>query len=195
MVFLRPSVSHESGPVLLGQGVKLRTPTNNDFSEWAALREESRGFLTPWEPIWPADDLTRSAFRRRIRRYQAEIRADQAYPFFIFRDPDNDLAGGITITNVTRGMTQAATLGYWIGEDFARQGLMSAALRAIVPFAFDTLHLHRLEAACLANNNPSRRLLESAGFQKEGIARGLVRINGRWQDHIVMALLTDDPRP
>ena len=159
------------------------------------MRAQSRGFLTPWEPTWPPDDLTRGAFRRRIRRYQAEIREDHAYPFFIFRLVDGSLVGGLTLSNVTRGMTQSATIGYWMGEAYASRGYMSAALKAVIPFGFDTLGLHRLEAACLPSNAASMRLLEKLGFQKEGLARGLVCINGRWQDHFVFAFVATDPRP
>ena len=158
-------------------------------------RSENRDFLARWGPTWPADDLTRGAFRRRIRRYQAEIREDHAYPFFLFRLDDGTLVGGLTLSNVTRGMTQSATIGYWMGEAHASHGYMSAALKAAIPFGFDTLGLHRLEAACLPGNAPSMRLLEKLGFQREGLARGLVCINGRWQDHIVFALLATDPRP
>ena len=192
MAFLRASLPFET-PVISGVGLFLRTPSLADYSEWAELRAESRAFLTPWEPTWPADDLTRTAFRRRIRRYQSETREDHAYPFFIFRQSDGALLGGITLSNVTRGMTQTATIGYWMGQRHAGQGAMSRAVRAIVPFAFSTLHLHRIEAACLPHNGASMRLLEKVGFRREGLARGLVCINGRWQDHIVFALLSDDP--
>jgi [ribosomal protein S5]-alanine N-acetyltransferase len=92
-------------------------------------------------------------------------------------------------------MTQSATIGYWMGERHAGRGHMTAAVKALVPFAFDRLNLHRLEAACLPHNAASMRLLEKVGFQREGLARGLVCINGRWQDHIRFALLADDPRP
>jgi ribosomal-protein-alanine N-acetyltransferase len=129
------------------------------------------------------------------RRYQGEIREDRAYPFFIFRQADHELLGGITLSNVARGMTQTATLGYWMGERYANQGYMTKSVRAIAPFAFGALNLHRLEAACLPHNSPSIRLLEKVGFRREGLARGLVCINGRWQDHIVFALLTDDLLP
>jgi ribosomal-protein-alanine N-acetyltransferase len=194
MAFLRASTSYES-PVISGQGVFLRMPSLADYPEWAQLRSESRAFLTPWEPTWPADDLTRAAFRRRIRRYQSEIRDDHSYPFFIFSHPESVLVGGVTLSNVTRGMTQTGTLGYWMGERHAGHGLMTQAVRALVPFAFSALRLHRLEAACLEHNRVSMRLLERVGFQREGLARGLVCINGRWQDHIVYALLSDDPLP
>jgi ribosomal-protein-alanine N-acetyltransferase len=194
MAFLRATSPHES-PVIAGEGLFLRTPSLADYPVWAELRTESRAFLTPWEPTWPADDLTRTAFRRRIRRYLTEIREDHAYPFFIFRQSDYTLLGGITLSNVTRGMTQTATIGYWMGERHAGRGGMTRAVRALTPFAFGTLHLHRLEAACLPHNSASMRLLEKVGFRREGLARGLVCINGRWQDHIVFALLSDDPVP
>lgn len=192
MAFLRSSPTFDT-PFIAGTKVFLRSPSIADYSEWARLRTESRTFLTPWEPTWPADDLTRAAFRRRIRRYHSEIRDDHAYPFFVFRDEDDVLLGGITLSNVTRGMTQTATIGYWMGERHAHKGYMSDAVAALIPFAFRTLRLHRLEAACLAHNGASIRLLERLGFQREGLARGLVKIDGRWQDHIVFAILSDDP--
>lgn len=195
MVFLRVPAAHEPGPVITGEGITLRTPNLADFSDWITIRADSRAFLTPWEPAWPVDDLTRGAFRRRIRRYHAEIREDHAYPFFLFRLDDGALIGGLTLSNVTRGMTQSATIGYWMGEAYASHGYMTAALKAIIPFGFDTLGLHRLEAACLPGNTASMRLLQNLGFQNEGLARGLVCINGRWQDHIVYASLATDPRP
>jgi ribosomal-protein-alanine N-acetyltransferase len=191
MAFLRATTPLES-PIIAGEGVYMRPPNLADYSTWAELRAESRAFLTPWEPTWPADDLTRSAFRRRIRRYQDEIRDDHAYPFFIFRQADQILLGGITLSNVTRGMTQTATLGYWMGERYANRGYMTRAVRALAPFAFGALRLHRLEAACLPHNVASMQLLEKLGFKREGLARGLVCIAGRWQDHIVYALLADD---
>jgi ribosomal-protein-alanine N-acetyltransferase len=192
MAFLRTSLPYEA-PVLAGDGVYLRTPSLADYADWARLRAESRAFLTPWEPAWPADDLTRTAFRRRVRRYQLEIREDRAYPFFIFRHADFELLGGVTMSSVTRGMTQSATLGYWMGERHAGKGNMTRALRALLPFAFGTLGLHRVEAACLPHNRASISLLEKVGFQREGLARGLVCINGTWQDHIVFARLAGDP--
>jgi len=191
MAFLRVTAPYEM-PVIPGPGLFLRMPSLGDYPAWARLRAESRAFLTPWEPTWPADDLTRTAFRRRIRRYHAEVREDRAYPFFIFRQNDYVLLGGITLSNVTRGMTQTATIGYWMGERFSNHGHMSAAVSALTPFAFTALRLHRLEAACLPHNHASMRLLEKVGFRREGLARGLVCINGRWQDHIVFALLSED---
>ena len=194
MAFLRTVVPY-STPVLGDSRVVLRYPTMADHTAWAVLRAESRAFLSPWEPVWASDDLTRTAFRRRLRRYQREIREGTGYPFLVFAAPEMVLVGGLTLSHVVRGVTQSCSLGYWIGERYARRGLMSAAVRAVLPFAFDTLRLHRVEAACLPHNAPSIRLLEKTGFTREGYARRYLCIDGRWQDHLLYAIVSDDPRP
>jgi ribosomal-protein-alanine N-acetyltransferase len=192
MAFFRTVSSSEILPAIAGYGVTLRVPQSGDFAEWAALREASRSFLVPWEPTWPADDLTRSAFRRRLKRYAEDLRSDLAYAFLIFRSADNALVGGVTLANIRRGVAQAGSIGYWIGAPFARKGYMTAAMRGLVPFCFGTLRLHRLEAACIPSNAASVRLLEKTGFQREGYARRYLCINGIWQDHLLYARLKDD---
>ncbi|MBX6328174.1 MAG: GNAT family N-acetyltransferase [Pseudolabrys sp.] len=192
MVFFRTVNLNETTPVISAGGVTLRLPQSGDYHAWANLREQSREFLTPWEPVWPSDDLTRAAFRRRLKRYLEDQRNDVAYAFLVFRDDDNALVGGLTIANIRRGVAQAGSIGYWIGAPFARQGYMTAALRALIPFAFNTLRLHRLEAACIPSNTASIRLLEKTGFRREGYARGYLCINGQWQDHLLYARLQDD---
>ncbi|MDJ1157860.1 GNAT family protein [Chelatococcus sp. SYSU_G07232] len=193
MVLFRFTPANESLPVVRGEGVYLRAPQMADYEAWASLREASRAFLEPWEPIWPADDLTRPAFRRRVRRYAEEIRSDMAYPFFLFREADGVLLGGLTLGLVRRGVAQACTLGYWMGAAYARQGYMTHGVRAATRFAFSELGLRRIEAACLPSNEASIRLLEKAGFTREGYARRYLCIAGSWQDHLLYALLRDDP--
>ena len=193
MAFFRTATFAEALPAIEGEGVTLRQPQMSDHPEWAALRAKSRAFLEPWEPVWPADDLTRGAFRRRLKRYAEDQRSDQAYSFFIFRSADEVLVGGITLSNVRRGVAQAGSIGYWMGQSYARQGLMSVALRALIVFSFSGLRLHRLEAACITTNVASIRLLEKSGFQREGYARQYLCINGIWQDHLLYARLKDDP--
>ena len=193
MALLRSMGKAEDSSLIEGRGLCLRHPTMQDFEEWATLRHQSRDFLAPWEPTWPLDDLTRTAFRRRIRRYTKDIREDTAYPFFVYRSGDGHLVGGCTISNVRRGVTQSCSLGYWVGARYARQGFMSEAVRALVPYAFYDLRLNRVEAACLPNNEASQRLLRGVGFSEEGYARKYLRINGVWQDHLLFALVKGDP--
>jgi ribosomal-protein-alanine N-acetyltransferase len=193
MAFFRSVSWSDTPPDIEGAGVFLRVPQMADFSEWASLREQSRAFLAPWEPEWPADDLTRGAFRNRLRRYAHEMQEDSGYSFLIFRTDNHGLLGGVTLSNVRRGVAQSANLGYWIGAEHARQGYMSAAVAALIPFAHGQLRLRRIEAACLPENAVSVRLLEKLGFQREGYARQYLCIAGKWQDHLLYARLSSDP--
>jgi len=182
-------------PAIQGDGVYLRPCLMRDYAEWAALREQSRAFLTPWEPLWPHDDLTRTAYRYRVRRHAEEAARDESYAFFLFREEDDRLVGGLSLGHVRRGVSQSATLGYWMGEPFAGLGLMGRAVRATLAYAFKYQGLHRIEAACLPNNEPSKRLLERVGFHPEGYARAYLSINGQWRDHLLFAMLDSDPHP
>lgn len=193
MALFRLGSQPENANFIRGEGIYLRPGEMRDFDQWSWLRDISRDFLTPWEPTWPADDLTRTAFRRRLRRHQDEIDRDEAYPFFIFRQQDDALLGGLTLGQIRRGVAQSGTLGYWMGKPHAGKGYMAKAVRAAAGFAFATLRLHRLEAACVPTNEASIRLLEGVGFTREGYARAFLRINGQWQDHILFALIETDP--
>lgn len=194
MALLRTNSPSDFGPIIESERVMLRAPQMSDYPAWAELRASSREFLMPWEPLWAMDELTRASFRRRVRHYQRDLREDIGYALFIYSVATGGLVGGLTLCNVRRGVTQSCTLGYWIGAEHAQQGYMTAAVRAVVPFVFDSLDLHRLEAACLPTNTASVRLLEKTGFKSEGLARRYLRINGGWQDHLLYALLDSDAR-
>lgn len=181
---------------IIGEGVYLRPSELRDFPEWAALREQSRAFLTPWEPVWPIDDLTRTSFRFRVRRHAEEMARDEAYSFLLFREEDNVMLGGLSFGYVRRGVSQSASLGYWMGAPYAGKGYMTRAADAACRYMVERQGLHRIEAACLPTNEPSRRLLERVGFRQEGYARSYLNINGEWRDHLLFALLdTDVLRP
>jgi ribosomal-protein-alanine N-acetyltransferase len=187
---LTRSVSPE--PLLRGEGLYLRPATATDFSSWSRLRAASRAFLEPWEPTWPDDDLTQAAFRRRLRRQDEDIARDEAYAFLIFDQTSDELVGGITLGGVRRGVSQSGTLGYWMGAPHAGKGRMTRAVAAAVEFAFLKLRLHRVEAACIPDNAPSIALLERNRFQREGYARGYLKIDGAWRDHVLFALVESD---
>lgn len=184
-------ISSDQGLVLEGAGVRLRPPRMADFAAWSSLRSESAEFLRPWEPAWPEDDLTRTAFRRRLSVYSRDLELGQGFPFLVFRETDHRLVGGLTLSNIRRGIAQTATLGYWIGARYARSGHTLAAVKAATRFCFGRLALHRVEAACLPSNEPSRNLLLKAGFSLEGKARAYLKINGAWRDHLLFGLLEE----
>ena len=195
MAFLRPSTSIDPDADIRGPRVHLRYAAMQDYAAWAELRALSRQHLTPWEPQWARDELTKASFRRRLRQAQREVRDDLGYAYLIFAETPAKLVGGLNISNVRRGVAQTASVGYWIGAPFAGRGYMTEAVCAAARFAFASLRLNRLEAACLPSNAASARVLAKAGFTREGRARRYLRIDGKWQDHDLYALLHDDPRP
>ena len=186
--------SADPQPMVRGDGLYLRPAIAADYSAWARLREQSRAFLTPWEPTWPSEDLTRAAFRRRLRRQAEDIARDEGFAFLIFESTSDELLGGLTLGGIRRGVAQAATLGYWMGAPHAGKGRMTRAVAAVARFGFDTLRLHRIEAACIPDNAPSIALLERNGVQREGFARAYLKIDDAWRDHILLALLEGEAK-
>ena len=186
--------SADPQPLVRGDGLYLRPAIAADYAAWARLREQSRAFLAPWEPTWLSDDLTRAAFRRRLRRQAEDIAADESFAFLIFDSTSDELLGGLTLGGIRRGVAQAATLGYWMGAPHAGKGRMTRAVAAVARFGFDSLRLHRIEAACIPDNAPSIALLERNGFQREGFARAYLKINDAWRDHILLALLEGEAK-
>jgi ribosomal-protein-alanine N-acetyltransferase len=180
--------------VLQGRRVTLRPPSSTDFREWAHLRGESRSFLEPWEPRWAHDELERTGWRQRLRRYRDERAAGTAIAFLIFHNEHGRLLGGITIGNIRYGVAQSAQIGYWMGERHAGQGYMQDTIRVLLDHAFGTMRLHRIEAACIPTNKRSIHVLEKAGFSREGLLRSYLRINGAWQDHYIYSLIADEHR-
>jgi ribosomal-protein-alanine N-acetyltransferase len=177
---------------LSGRTVWLRPPEMDDWAQWAALREASRDFLVPWEPSWPVDSLTRSAWQRRLRRQYEEWHHDLGYSLLIFSAAGHALLGGISLSNVRRGVSRTATMGYWIGQPHARKGYTSEAATLLLNYAFETLTLHRIEAGCVPGNMASRSLLKKLQFREEGYARDYLRINGKWEDHVLFGMLSDE---
>ena len=188
MLFKRRSVS------ILTARLSLRLPEHLDFREWAKLRHQSRAFLSPWEPIWAADHLSRASFTNRVYWSQRAVKNGNAVPLFVFHKEAGQLVGAITLDNIRRGPSQVGTIGYWVGQQYARQGFMSEAIIAMVAHAFGALDLSRVESACLPDNVASRGVLEKAGFKYEGVAQSYIQINGRWRNHVLYAALRGDRR-
>ena len=174
--------------------LSLRPPQHGDYRAWSALRRDSAAFLQPWEPTWAEDHLSRKSFTNRVYWAQRSITAGTAVPLFLIRRADDMLLGAITLDNIRRGPAQAGTTGYWIGAPFARAGYMREAIAAVINYAFQTLDLSRVEAGCLPENTPSRRLLENCGYKYEGVAQSYLQIAGRWRNHVLYANLRHDRR-
>ena len=183
-----------AAPTIETRRMTLRLPEMADHAAWALLRRHGESFLRAWEPSWSHDHLSRKAFRNRVYWAWRAREEGRALALFLIRREDARLLGAITLDNIRRGPAQSAQVGYWIGQDFARQGLMTEALAAVVHHAFTVLDLSRIEAACLPENVASRALLERSGFKYEGVAQSYLQIGGRWRNHVLYANLRGDRR-
>lgn len=176
-------------PVLQGSGLILRGARRADYQAWRDLRLASMSFLRPYEPRWSEIDLSLQVFRARLARARREAMAGSELSFLIFQDGGKEkLMGGVTLSNIRRRAAQQCYFGYWMGAEFARQGVMSRAVSMLVPFCFGEFGLHRLQAATLPHNLASRRVLEKNGFREEGFAENYLQIDGAWRDHVLYAL-------
>lgn len=185
-LFTRPAPPLRCGRVMLVE------PSRGHFEVWSLLRETSRHHLVPYEPAWSDDELTPAAYRRRLKRYRLDKRRGTGVAFFVVRASDAALLGGVTLTNIRRGVTQSASIGYWIGLPFVRRGYASEAVAAALSFAFNDIGLNRVEAACMPSNGASIAVLDRCGFSREGLARRYLKINTAFEDHLLFAKLKDD---
>ena len=172
----------------------LRPLTSSDFPAWREVRVRNEDWLVPWEPqrsaSLPDPTRERSAFEARCSARDRERAADHAYPFGVF--VDQQLAGEVNLNNVTRGALQGATIGYWIDRDRAGRSYIAEALVVLAKFAFDELHLHRLEICIVPRNTNSRRVVEKLAIRCEGVAERYLEINGTWEDHLRYAITAEE---
>jgi [ribosomal protein S5]-alanine N-acetyltransferase len=171
---------------LYGRRLMLRPLASSDFPAWAEVRKRNAEWLRIWEPYsqpTPADPARdRSLFGNRCATRERERQQGIAYGFGIFID--GAFAGEINLNNVVRGAFQSAYVGYWIDEARAGRSYMPEAVATVTRFAFDDLHLHRLEIDIIPRNTPSRRVVEKLRYREEGVAERFLEINGVWEDHV-----------
>ncbi len=173
----------------------LRPFQKKDYSQWAYVRSKSKDFLIPFEPRWGEKDLSKHVFLRRVRYFEKQAALRQGFSFSIWKKTNDMqvLSGGLSLTNI-RSLSGHVNLGYWISESDKGKGIMSLAVALTLPFIFTSLGLRRVHAACLPNNNASRRVLEKNGFCKEGFAKNYLQIDGVWRDHVLYALTLEEYR-
>ena len=88
-----------------------------------------------------------------------------------------------------------ADFGIAIERAYWNQGYGTDATRTLLRFAFDEMHLHRVALGVRADNLRARRVYEKCGFREEGVLRSARYVAGAWHDVVLMAILSDDPRP
>ena len=185
------------GDVLSGPRIELRPLKAGDWDQWRDVRVRSRDWLEPWEPLGEpgaADPVTDAeAFKARCGAWERQRHFDAAYGFGIFLRKGKFI-GEVSIGSVQRGPFQSANVGYWIDEDHAGKGYMPEAVALVLRYAFEELGLHRVEAAIVPRNLPSRRVAEKLGLRNEGTAQRFLQIQGAYEDHIRYAITLEEWR-
>ncbi len=182
---------------IVGSRVLLRPLTLDDWEAWREVRLRCRDWLERWEPrpeSGTADPaLDREAFRARCGAWDRQRHFDAAYGFGLFRR-DGRFLGEVSLGSVQRGPFQMGYIGYWVDEALAGHGYVPEGVVLIMQYAFDVLHLHRLEAAIVPRNAASRRVAEKLGLRDEGIAKGFLQIQGVYEDHVRYAITIEEWR-
>lgn len=165
--------------------MSIRLLRPEDAEELALLYAANRDFLSPFEPVRPDSFFATEGQRDRI----AQRAADGIHQFAIL---DGDaIAGTLNLSNIRGDGFQSGTIGYWVDRKHNGRGLATSAVAGVIAYAFGELGLHRLEAATLVDNVASQRVLEKNGFERIGLARRYLRINGEWRDHVVFQRIAD----
>jgi [ribosomal protein S5]-alanine N-acetyltransferase len=163
----------------------IRPLRPDDAEELAALYLANREFLAPVEPLRVPEFFTAEMQRERMAK-----RAAEGFHQFAILDGEA-IAGTINVFHIVREMLQSGTIGYWVDRERNGRGLATAAVEGVVAYMFGELDLHRAEAATLDENIPSQRVLEKAGFERIGLARRYLRINGTWRDFFLFQRVAD----
>ena len=121
---------------------------------------------------------------------ERERQLGSGFGFGIF--VEGRFAGEVTLSSIQRGPFQNGSIGYWIDEELAGQGLIPEAVVVVLKFAFETLRLHRVEVAIIPRNTASRRVMEKLELRNEGTALGFLEINGVWEDHVRYAMTAEE---
>ena len=164
--------------------VYIREGSADDESEFLAAVERSRSLHHPW--VQPPH--TPDAFRE----YLAKRQDPRCASFFICLEDPRALVGVVNLDEIVHGCFRSAYMGYYAFTPYAGRGLMKAGLGKVITHAFDVIRLHRLEANIQPGNRPSRALVKSLGFRREGLSPRYLKINGRWRDHERWAILSED---
>jgi ribosomal-protein-alanine N-acetyltransferase len=179
---------------LVGRRVVLRPLTSADFPAWQEVRRRNAGWLTPWEPArtpgMPDVVESRDAFAMRCSARERERQLGTGFGFGLF--VAGRFAGEINLSSVQRGPFQSAYVGYWIDEAHAGHSYTSEALVLVLRFAFEQLHLHRVQVSIIPRIHRSRRVVEKLKLRDEGIALRYLEINGVWEDHVRYAITAEE---
>lgn len=176
---------------LNGEQCFLRTLQEEDVQEMTALVRRNKVYWSIYEPVHPSEYYTEKIQLRKIQESLRQMQLRREYSFGIFLRDTQELVGHISIYAIKRLPFSSAFVGYSLDEAQAGKGIATEALQAVCQFAFEDVGIHRLEAYVSPRNVGSVRVLEKAQFEREGLLKQLLYVNGTWEDHYLYARLED----
>lgn len=174
----------------------LRPIRYRDRKEWTEVRSRNSQWLAPWEASNPDPRGGLPDYRQMVRSLNSQAAQSTALPFLITermagsRTPP--IVGQLTVSSILWGSAMMATLGYWVDQARAGQGIAPTAVALVTDHCFQTLGLHRMEINIRPENGPSLRVVEKLGFRDEGYRPRYLHINGEWADHRSFALTSEE---
>lgn len=168
--------------------MQIKIVDQADAQRLLDFHHENRTHLIPWEPERPESFYTNAYWEEQMASRADEMLAGRAI-FFIALNDEGKMIASCNLTNIVRGVFQAGYLGYAVAKDYEGKGVMKSLCQHVIRYAFDELKLNRIMANYLPENERSGWLLKSLGFEREGYARRYLKIHGRWQDHVLTALI------
>ena len=191
---MKTARTSQSAPLeLAGQRIILRTLRESDFEPWHEVRVRCRDWLVPWEPRpagAPPPTEDRASFAARCALRERERQIGSGYGFGIF--VGGRFVGELTLSSIQRGPFQSASIGYWVDQAWAGQGLVPEAVVVTLRFAFEMLGLHRVEISIIPRNTASRRVVEKLDLRLEGVSERFLEIDGEWEDHVRYAMTAEE---
>lgn len=127
--------------------------------------------------------FTLAGKQQQVDRLVEESKHRLGYSFLMFNLND-ECVGWVSLFEILNAPSlNSCFIGYRTDPSFQGKGYTTQAVSLVVGFAFNSLKIHRLEAGVMPRNIASQRVLEKNGFEREGLSRKNVEINGSWEDH------------
>lgn len=168
----------------------LKTLHANDAGAVLQFYLDNKALFEACEPARPPDFYTLAFHQAALTvEYNAMVQG-QAVRYWVFRKAEPQaLIGTFSFNNIQRGFYSCCQLGYKFDARHHRQGFASESIKRGIDLMFLELKLHRIEAHTMPRNLPSKALLRSLGFLREGLFRENILINNQWEDHEIYSLL------
>ena len=167
--------------------LKIRLIGTKDAQRISAYYQKNREFLQPWEPLREEGFFSVQGWEKRLIQLAELQKHHLAYYFVIVKQGSDDICGVINFSNLIKHPFYACHVGYSLGDEYQGQGIMRRSLNAVVQWMFDERHFHRIMAGYMPRNEKSGKVLSELGFEKEGLAKDYLLINGQWEDHVLTA--------